>query len=391
MTGAVGRSGSEALRNWLLNAALPLWATRGVDVQRGGFFERLQRDLSPIEEMRRSRLVARQIYCFATGHQLGWDGPSPKLVAHGLDFLLSRLVRPDGTVLMAVSADGGTVNASYDAYDNAFVMFALAAATKAYANGSDLEGVACNVRDRLLQDWSHPVIGFQETSPPSKPLKANPHMHLFEACLAWEELVGARDPQWAALADNMAQLALDHLISKQSGALSEYFDLDWRPCPQLRDTVVEPGHQFEWSWLLGRWAALRGSSTAFAAALRLAEIGERHGVDKVRGVAINALDGELSPRDCKAKPWPQTERIKAWHSLAHHPMNSAAGRAQAAAHVPAAIVGLELFLNSAAPGLWHEQMLEDASFDLQAVRASTLYHVTCAVHTLSQPVAIQPS
>jgi mannose-6-phosphate isomerase len=204
-------------------------------------------------------------------------------------------------------------------------------------------------------------------------------------------LVGTRDPQWAAQVDDIAQLALDHLISEETGAISEYFDLDWQPCPILRDTVVEPGHQFEWSWLLGRWAALRGSDAGFAAALRLAEIGECHGVDSVRGVAINALDGELSSTDRKAKPWPQTERIKAWHGLAWHPMNTAAGRVQAAARISAAIAGLELFLDRATPGLWHEQMLEDASFDLQPVRASTFYHVTCAIHTVSQPVAIQQS
>jgi mannose/cellobiose epimerase-like protein (N-acyl-D-glucosamine 2-epimerase family) len=63
-----------ALQSWLLNAALPLWAAYGVDRERGGFFERLNFDLTPIEELRRARLVARQIYCFATGHALGWGG-----------------------------------------------------------------------------------------------------------------------------------------------------------------------------------------------------------------------------------------------------------------------------------------------------------------------------
>ena len=40
------------------------------------------------------------------------------------------------------------------------------------------------------------------------------------------------------------------------------FDADWRPLAGLTGRLVEPGHQFEWAWLLERWSRLRGRADA---------------------------------------------------------------------------------------------------------------------------------
>ena len=212
----------EALRTWLVGDALPLWADKGVDRAQGGFYERLNRDLTPYEEPRRARLVSRQIYCFAAGHDMGWDGAAAELVAHGLDFLTTRLLADDGTVIMAVSIDGSMTKTDYDPYDYAFVLFALAAAAKSLAGREDLHALAQKVRDRLIANWKHPVIGFTE----ALPLKSNPHMHLLEAFLAWAELVGDEDSKWQTLADEMVELARTRLIDPATGALTEFFTAD---------------------------------------------------------------------------------------------------------------------------------------------------------------------
>jgi len=258
------------LKNWLLNSALPLWADKGVDRARGGFYERLNRDLSPYEEPRRARLVSRQIYCFAAGKALGWSGPADELIAHGLDFLVNRLLNDDGSVIMAVSIDGSMTKTDYDPYDYAFVLFALAAAAEALQDRKDLHALACAIRDRLIANWKHPVIGFTE----ALPLKSNPHMHLLESFLAWAELVGDEDAKWQTLADEMVELARTRLIDPQSGALTEVFTADWAPAPDAKGLVVEPGHQLEWAWLLMRWAVIKGDKAAFDLAWRLVEIAE---------------------------------------------------------------------------------------------------------------------
>jgi len=369
--------GIQALRDWLLQSALPLWADKGVDRAQGGFYERLNRDLSPYEEPRRARLVSRQIYCFAAGHDLGWDGPANELIAHGLDFLTNRLLTADGTVIMAVSIDGSQTKTDYDPYDYAFVLFALAAAAKALGGHRELLAIAQGVRDRLITNWEHPVIGFTE----ALPLKSNPHMHLLEAFLAWAELVGDDDLKWQALADEMVELARTRLIDPETGALTEVFTMDWQPAPDGKGLVVEPGHQLEWAWLLMRWADIKGDRAAFDLAWRLVEIAETHGINAHK-VAFNALDEHFSVRDAEAKLWPQTERLKALHTLTFHPMASAEQRAFAQDRMPEAIAGLQTYFLKDPKGLWHEVMRADGTLDDQPTRASSLYHITCAIATL---------
>jgi mannose/cellobiose epimerase-like protein (N-acyl-D-glucosamine 2-epimerase family) len=59
------------LVGWLFDRALPLWSDHGVDTKSGGFHERIAQDGTVLDEPRRTRLVARQVYVFATAAELG--------------------------------------------------------------------------------------------------------------------------------------------------------------------------------------------------------------------------------------------------------------------------------------------------------------------------------
>ena len=43
-----------------------------------------------------------------------------------------------------------------------------------------------------------------------------------------------------------------------TGALREFFAADWSPAPGIDGRIAEPGHHYEWAFLLARWAALTG-------------------------------------------------------------------------------------------------------------------------------------
>ena len=73
---------------------------------------------------------------------------------------------------------------------------------------------AAMLRDEMTHGWGHPGRGFEEAQPRSLPLKANPHMHLFEAALAWEEAstaVGWRGMA-ALVALLLVALAIGHVL-----------------------------------------------------------------------------------------------------------------------------------------------------------------------------------
>jgi mannose-6-phosphate isomerase len=362
----------------LTRDALPRWSDTGVDSRRGGFFEKIAMDGRPLEEPRRARVVARQIYVFATAARQGWLPSADAHVEHGLRFLLDRMRTEGGTIAAAVEPDGRVVRGEFDLYEHAFALFALAAARQGRPDRQALAADAEALLRRMREGWAHARAGFEESRPGSEPLKSNPHMHLFEAALAWSEWSGG---VWQALADEIAELCLDRFIDPASGALREYFDREWRPMPGSPGRVVEPGHQFEWAWLLMRWGRQRGRPDALAAARRLLEIGEQHGVDATRQVAINELRDDFEIVDATAKLWPQTERLKAWCAAAEGARDEAE-RAVAGARIVDAAQGLARYFEPAAPGLWHEQLTPDGRFVDEPCRASSLYHIVCAIDTL---------
>lgn len=367
------------LTDWLFEKALPLWSETGTDWAQGGFFETIDQSGRPSTLPRRTRVVGRQIFAFAVSGAIGWRGPSDRLVAHGLDYLKHRCLNHDGTVISVSRPDGTIVDRGFDLYDHAFALFGLAVARGAPSDHAENGAIARRMLMRIREGWSHPVAGFEESAPRTLPLKANPHMHLFEASLAWIESAAAGDrPVWSALADEIAELCLSRFIDSRTGALREFFDGAWRPIAGDEGRIVEPGHQFEWAWLLVRWGRRQRRPDALAAAARLIGLAEESGVDPVRGVAIMELWDDLTIKDDTARLWQQTERIKAWLSMAELAQTEEQ-RGHALGKVADAADGLQRYFDYPVPGGAWENMNEDGTFRREDARASSLYHITCAI------------
>jgi mannose-6-phosphate isomerase len=364
----------QKLRDWLLQDAFPVWADIGVDRAVGGFVERLNPDGTIIEDPRRARLVARQIYAFAMAERLGWGGPARETVRHGLEFLLGHMVVGDAIVPVWQPSDQQSVP-GFDLYDQAFVLFGLAAAAGVGERPGELAKIALAIRDRMVAGWKHPVAGFEESSPPSLPLKANPHMHLLEASLAWSA-VADPDGSWAAMADELVELCLSRFLEPETGALREFFDADWNRIDSEGLDVVEPGHQSEWAWLLIRWGLMRDRPDAIHAARRLIALAEGPGVSD-QDLAVNELSPSLVVRDGRHRLWPQTERIKAAVALGWL-ARDADEKAKADRATAVAASGLLRFLEHPVRGAWWEHLGPDGVPALEPTRASSLYHITCA-------------
>ena len=173
---------------------------------------------------------------------------------------------------------------------------------------------------------------FREDRAGSLPQRANPHMHLFEAALAWMELDA--DPGWRRMADGIAALCLDKFIDPAGGALRENFAADWSPAPGIAGRVCEPGHHYEWAFLLDRWSKLAGRPRP-AAVERLIAFADGHGVDAQRGVAVSAVLSDGRMHDPVARLWAQAERIRAYASTGSRAMHE---------RIACAIRGLRRFL-----------------------------------------------
>jgi mannose/cellobiose epimerase-like protein (N-acyl-D-glucosamine 2-epimerase family) len=363
------------LSSWLCDAAYPLWSTRGVDPA-GGFHERLAQNGEPLAEPRRSRVNPRQAYCFAVAPSLGWRGDAAALVKHGLDYWVARYRRPDGLFRTLVNADGSPRDDRALLYDQAFGLLAFNVASVGDAC-AQCERQAFELLDLVLKHMKRRGAGFESGVPPSLPLQTNPHMHLFEAALAGCE-VCSESSLWKPLADEIAELALSKFIDSSSGALHEFFDAEWKPAAGIEGRLVEPGHQFEWAWLLLRWGHLKqgqAHARARAAALRLIDIGEQHGVRN--GLAINSLL-DFSPHDAGARLWPQTERLKAAALAAR-----LTGEAPYFTMAADAADGLMRYLDCPVPGLWRDRIDAHGKVLDEPAPASSFYHMVAAIAEIS--------
>lgn len=367
----------DTAKAWLFEAALPLWSDKGVDQKHGGFFERMTPHGEMLDDPRRTRLVARQIYAFATGRALGWKEPAADIVQHGLDFFTRKCLSPDGGVYSSVQPNGVVIIGTFDLYDHAFALFALAAAAKAQPEHAKAhEAATLTLLDHMEHGFKHPAGGFEEALPRTLPLKANPHMHILEAALTWSDTGDCA--RWKALAAEIVDLCLSRFINPVTGALHEFLDGDWRLLLAPPDDVVEPGHLFEWSWLLTRWGLAEGDDRALMAGRRMFELAETHGLCPATGLAVNELDGALRVRDGRFRLWPQTERLKA--QVAQYRLaSSAAEKAAALDKITEALRLMRRYFEHPVQGSWWEHFGPDGRPHDEPARASSLYHIVCAI------------
>lgn len=362
---------AEKLRQWLFEAALPLWWKVGADHVLGGYHERLDFSGKPVILPRRSRVAARQAFCYSEAGRLGWDGPWRAAGQHALNFLRERFVQRDGTVITSVDEQGRVLDPGFDLYNQAFALLAYACGHSAI----DPNGGWCLRADALIgtlkREFAHPEGGFREDRAGRLPLRANPHMHLLESALVWCRIDG--NTVWRDVADEIVALCLNRFIGTDAGALREFFENDWTPMSGADYEVIEPGHHYEWAHLLARWAKLTGREPPSAIGA-LISFADAHGIDRERRVAVNGLGIDGRIRDPVARLWPQTERIKAYLVDRRNHDNK---------RLREAIDSLYRYLDAPLAGSWYENLAVDGRFVCESVPTTSLYHIIGAIAEVS--------
>jgi mannose/cellobiose epimerase-like protein (N-acyl-D-glucosamine 2-epimerase family) len=294
-------------------------------------------------------------------------------VRHALQFYLKCYRRPDHLFAPFPSAND---DAPALLYDQAFALLGLASACKVLPD-RNLYNHARQVLAAVREQFGRTQGGFKETTSAISALLSNSHMHLFEAALAWIE----HDPSggWHELANDMVKLATTRFVDPSTGFLLEFFDDEWRAIDNPTLQRVEPGHQFEWAWLLLRWSIHSGDTHSRTLALQLIRLAETHGVDRTRHVAINALAPDRSVRDANARLWPQTERLKA-NTLAAE----LTGETDYWSVACEAANALARYLDVPLRGLWKDTLTAAGEFVDEPAPASSMYHIVSAIAQLDR-------
>lgn len=358
--------------DWTTASALPFWAAQGFDRQGGRFHERLDLNGQPVAVPHRAMVQARQIFVFAHAAELGW-AESGNLAERGMASLLRDFATQSGDeTSFAFSIDRAShavIGAERDAYAHAFILFALAALHRLNGDPGLLEIADRTTRfiERHLADPQHGGVFDALPAPAEK--RQNPHMHLLEAYLLLAQAAPGRGYEERAAA--LVALFRRHLL--RDGRLLEYFAPDWsvvRPC-------WEPGHHFEWVWLLSEYGALVGEPVQ-AEMNALYRSARRQGI-AADGMVLDALAPDDAVLAGSHRIWPHNEAIKAAAVM------NEIGLAE---DMAAALI--RHFLDRPFAGGWVDHVAADGAPLVDYVPASTLYHLVSAASVAAKGFAAAP-
>jgi len=371
------RTSAQALVDWAAGQALPLWAERGFDRAQGRFEERLTMDGRLVPEVPiRLMVQARQIFCYAMAARRGWHPGGAALVETAFASMRRDYHHRDGAEgwVFAVHRDGTVADTRRDFYAHAFVLLAVASYVLV-TRRSDALALADETLAYLDKAMRAPAGGYLDVVPPTGSGRSqNPHMHLFEGLLwLWS---ASGEPRYLARAGEIADLFVGKFFQPAHGVVIEHFDADLKPAPGTRGKIVEPGHHFEWAWLLKRFEQASGRTLANVPEA-LFDHADRYGYAE-SGLIFDEVLVDGSPHTTTHRLWPMTEAIKANVAMA------AAGRAREEAQARAAALADRLASRFLTPaGGWVDRLDAAGGPATDFMPASSLYHLLGAIDELA--------
>ncbi len=346
-----------------MDVIVPLWQGPGWNAEMALPFEALDGQRQPLPPQRyRAMACARQLFLFSS--LMGNPAvPQAKVRAAALFRSLQQHFHDaeHGGWFYSIDPQGAPLDRRKDLYTHAFIAFACAhywAKVREPLVESVLNAALHVITERFADGDGlyEAVLGEDWTSLNAGPLQ-NPLMHLAEAFLATLEVrkdAGTLD-SLIALADAMQRRFVD---IKHGVMLEKPLDAS--------DNWSEPGHQFEWYYLLESSEHLRGTplhrslTTAFVHA-------QAHGVDPTTGAVAATLEVDGSVRDGTRRIWAQAEYLRA---LTLRPGSEVLLAKQLKALQ-------EHFLH---PGGWHECLDSQGRISRSDMPSTTPYHLaTCYI------------
>ncbi len=291
----------------------PKWYGAFSDHMTGGFFERLGKGFQPVYTGQR-RLVTqcRQLYIYSEAC-LNKNKSLYKNLKVQFEFVLSKYHDTEtGLWHFSLDDEGRVKETECDLYALTFVIFSFSHYYRA-TQDERAKAAARSVLD-LIDSRFRLAVGLAEAVDTNfnavpKMRRQNPHMHLLEACLFAHETWG--DPAYEAMADEMVSLFYGKFFIAARTALVEFFTDDLLPHPEKGD-LLEPGHYFEWVWLLKKHAAMKGDDALHnETALQLLTWANANGWDSVHGGIYDVVSSTGQVMSDTKRIWPFCEALKA--------------------------------------------------------------------------------
>ena len=360
---------AAALRAHYKRVVLPIWRGPGFNAALRLAYEAVAEDgRTPLPPQRyRAMACARQLFVFSQAGDIDHANTlftSLRTYFHDAE---------NGGWFYSVDANGAPHERHKDLYTHAFVIFACAEYAKRANAAASKEALAVLEETSVVIEQRMGVVGSldalfssamtQDFSAVLGPPLQNPLMHLTEAWLAAREATA--DPVFDRRLERLAAAFAKAFVHEETGCIAEL-------TIGSANNWLEPGHQFEWLFLVeaSRHPAFDAAGLN-RALVRGFDFVQRHGVDPVTGGVAASLNEQGGVIDSTQRIWAQTEYLRA---LATHEDKSV--RAQ----LPAQIARFAArFLR---PQGWIESQSAEGVVMRPELPSTTPYHLATAYAAL---------
>lgn len=294
---------AATLRDHFAQVVLPIWRGPGFNTAMHLPYEAVSADAShapmPVERYR-AMACARQLFVFS---QAGAEDHAHVLFEALQHFFLDK---QRGGWFYSVDPEGAPLDTTKDLYTHAFVVFACAEYAVRFGNRNALDllhGTSALIEARFpVHDGLYNASLDANFSTVTGTPVQNPLMHLAEAWLAAR--AATQDSAFDSRLLKLADAIEGTFMHSSTGCITEL--------PLGADhNRVEPGHQFEWLWLVKKAGTLLEGSELDAGLSRAFGFAQRHGVDPHTGGVYASLDETGKLKDATQRIWAQSEYLRA--------------------------------------------------------------------------------
>ena len=347
----------------------------GWDDQYGGLFEILETDGESRDiPFRRVMVHARQLFVFSRWAKLTGNDHFIANADKIFNFMTSAFWDPkNGGWFSKVNLDGSVKDQKKDLYAHAFILFGLAN-YKSSLNRKTAQTWIDKTLTIVEYRFSREDGSFrQELSPDFEDLSPmirsqNPHMHLLEAMLYLLEN-DKQNPRYLTLVNRLLNLFENKILDNENKLIREYLDQNFKP-RLVNSFIIEPGHHYEWAWLLN-WSDKVCKSKKYGTLTKtLFNNGWRIGWDSKNGGVFDGFDCENNQVFLSTKRlWPLLELIKVLSVLSSN------------SHGDNLSLALEIVLERyiKPDGTWIERFDQNWAVIDKTMPTSSIYHMAMMI------------
>lgn len=369
---------SDTFYDRFVQKTLLFFVENGWDDEYGGLFEVLKSNgESKAIPFRRVMVHARQLFVFSRWAKLTGNNKFSAKADKIFEFMITAFWDfENGGWFSKLNLDGSVQNQTKDLYAHAFVLFGLAN----YKNSLDrktthdwidktltiIERQFSRKDGSFCQDLSG---DFVDLSPQIR--SQNPHMHLLEAVLYLLEN-DKQNSRYLTLVNRLLNLFESKILDSENKLIREYLDQSFKP-KLVNSFIIEPGHHYEWAWLLNWSDKIHKSKKYDTLTKTLFDTGWRLGWDFNNGGVFDEFDCENKQVFLSTKRlWPLLELIKVLSVL---PSNSHGDDLTSALTIV-----LERYIQP--NGTWVERFDQNWCAVDTTMPTSSIYHMAMTISVL---------